>query len=236
MKIAVCDDERQELSWIESHFSRLSEQQHNLEVEYFLDGEELLTSWKLTSYDLMIIDTELDTMSGLELVKRGRRMGRRPFIIYLSSHDKYALAAYETEAYHYLIKPVEYERFAQVVGRVCQLYARDHHIYTTVFSHERLALNIGEIRYFDSYGRVTHVHTTEETYQISTTLDHEEAQLPGHFIRIHQGYLVNMNYIRSLKGHSVVLNDGEELEMSVRKKREVWTRFTQYVEEHTFLK
>lgn len=234
MKIAVCDDEKQDLSWIESHFVRLSEQQHNLEVEYFLDGEKLLASWEQTSYDLIMIDTELDTMNGLEIVKRGRQLGRRPYIIYLSSHDKYALEAYETEAYHYLIKPVEYSRFAQITERVCRLYARDHHIYTTMFGHERIALNIGEICYFDSYGRITHVHTTGGTYQISTTLDHEESLLPGQFIRIHQGFLVNMDYIRRIKGHTVVMSDGEELDISVRKKREVWVRFTDYVKKHTF--
>lgn len=234
MKIAVCDDEKAILSLIDSYFRRPEWKEKKLEIDYFSHENQLLETWKQKSYDLLIIDIQLNTMNGLEVVKYGRNKGLEPYVIYVSAYDEYALAAYDTQAYHYLVKPVSYERFFQVVERVCQIYARDHQIYTAVRGHERIALNIGDICYFDSYGRITHVHTVDHQYQISATLDHEEENLPNQFIRIHQGYIVNLQYVRKIKSHTVIMSNGQELEISVRKKRMVWEKFTDYVTKHEF--
>jgi len=42
---------------------------------------------------------------------------RRPFIIFLTAYDEYALRAFEVQALDYLLKPIDSERFTEAVER-----------------------------------------------------------------------------------------------------------------------
>ena len=39
-------------------------------------------------------------------------------------------------------------------------------------------------------------------------------------MRVHQGFIVNMNYIKNFKANEVELTDGSKIAVSVRKKQE----------------
>lgn len=217
---------------INSYFQRPEWLHKNMDVEYFSQEYQLLEKWKNNPYDLLIMDIELNAVNGLDVVKYGRDCGRHPFVIFLSSYSEYALEAFDTEAYHYLVKPVYFTKFKQVLDRVFQVYSKDHQAYTIDFDHKKVVLKMGEIQYFESYKRVTNVFTARENYRTASTLDHEENLLPDHFFRIHQGYLVNLQHIRSIKGDNVVMDNGERLPISFRKKRKTLERFCDFVREH----
>lgn len=70
--------------------------------------------------------------------------------------------------------------------------------------------------------------TTEETYNFYGKLCDLEAELPAYFIRIHNRYLVNLRYIKSVQGSKVILAE-EELPVSRSCKQELAIAFAKYM-------
>ena len=61
-------------------------------------------------------------------------------------------------------------------------------------------------------------------------LDDIEKRLPPElFLRIHQGYLVNLSHVKKIKGQELYLKDGRRLEVSYRMRRAVYEKIRNYL-------
>jgi len=58
----------------------------------------------------------MPSLNGFDMLKRLPK-NRRPFIIFLTAYDEYALRAFEVQALDYLLKPIDSERFAEAIER-----------------------------------------------------------------------------------------------------------------------
>ena len=56
-------------------------------------------------------------------------------------------------------------------------------------------------------------------------------QLPGHFVMIHQSYIVNQDFISEYSYETVKMTDGEELNISKPYRKEVRSKIKQYRKE-----
>ena len=66
--------------------------------------------------DLVLLDIEMDGMSGLELAKN---LGnKRPIIVFTTSKKEYAAEAFELNVADYIVKPVTPSRFMQTIDKV----------------------------------------------------------------------------------------------------------------------
>jgi two-component system LytT family response regulator len=81
------------------------------------DGRTALQALATDPPDLLFLDIQMDTMTGLE-VARALDPGRLPSIVFVTAYDQYALEAFEVSATDYLLKPYDEERFRQVLQRV----------------------------------------------------------------------------------------------------------------------
>ncbi len=73
--------------------------------------------------DLLLLDVQLPGADGLSLLD-GLPDGRRPAVIFVTAHDRYAVPAFGHEAVDYLLKPVDPERFRAALARARRRLAR----------------------------------------------------------------------------------------------------------------
>src|SRR5688572_7007382 len=74
-------------------------------VSTALNANDGFIAIKNLNPDLVFLDIEMPGKSGLDMIKE---MGDRDFeVIFTTSHDKYAVEAFKTEAVDYLLKPVD---------------------------------------------------------------------------------------------------------------------------------
>ena len=66
--------------------------------------------------DLILLDVEMPTLSGLELAKLLPKP--TPAIVLVTTHRDFAVAAFELQVVDYLVKPVEFVRFNQAITKV----------------------------------------------------------------------------------------------------------------------
>lgn len=112
IKIAVCDDEiliRKELK------NLINKQFHEVEVSEFSSGREFLESKE--RYDITFLDIAMEGLSGIEVAKcirRKQEMERdnKDIIIFVTGYRDYMEDAFDVNAYHYLVKPINEKKLS----------------------------------------------------------------------------------------------------------------------------
>jgi len=69
--------------------------------------------------DVLFLDIQMPRISGLEMVSM-LDDEHRPYIVFLTAFDEYALQAFEEHAFDYLLKPIESLRLAKTLTRLRQ--------------------------------------------------------------------------------------------------------------------
>lgn len=95
-------------------------------LEYLRDGGHAWTSSPRNSPALIILDLKMPKVDGLELLKRLRKESTTrllPMVIMTSSSERRDITeAYQLGANSYLTKPVEFERFLEMVDCMCRYW------------------------------------------------------------------------------------------------------------------
>ncbi len=67
--------------------------------------------------DILFLDIQMPRISGLEMVSM-LDPEQRPWIVFLTAFDEYALQAFEEHAFDYLLKPIEAARLEKTLNRL----------------------------------------------------------------------------------------------------------------------
>lgn len=175
------------------------------------------------TFDIIFIDIQLKQISGIQLAKQLLPFCRN--LIFVTAHDQYAIEAFQTEALHYLLKPVDPQALQQAIKRVSERHpnnAQDDRLLlhtregVIVLKHEEILYIQGEGNYCTFYC------DNQQHYLVSKHLSYYEEQLNSHrFFRIHQSYLINLECVRQVitqSGSSVVLKNEVKLPVARRRK------------------
>ena len=116
MRIAVCDDDR---AIREELFRLIQKQVSEADIMEYQSGEELINA--RGNFDIYFLDIEMGEVSGMDIARHIREQednGRqRSIIIFVTGYREYMEAAFDVNAFHYLIKPVDAEKFSEVFSR-----------------------------------------------------------------------------------------------------------------------
>ena len=104
MRVAVCDDEKQDLNTI-LDILREYGGYPGMEVSSFSNGEDLLGSAEETPFDLVILDIEMPGLNGYDTAVKLRSLPQKPLILFLTNSMAYTLRGYGI-VFRYLTKPI----------------------------------------------------------------------------------------------------------------------------------
>ena len=115
MKVVIIDDERAMHLIMKRMLAKVEE------IEIVGSFKETTTAFSYLvnhEVDLIFLDIRMPRENGLEFAKRLRESGRQIRLVFVTSYKEYAQAAFEVNAYDYIVKPVEQERLHKTVQRV----------------------------------------------------------------------------------------------------------------------
>src|SRR5215831_1778320 len=112
-KVLIIDDEPLARRGIRARLKPFSD---FVVLEDCEDGVAGIKAIRRHNPDLVFLDVQMPGLSGFEMLERLPK-NRRPFIIFLTAYDEYALRAFEAHALDYLLKPIDGERFADAIDR-----------------------------------------------------------------------------------------------------------------------
>jgi two-component system, LytTR family, response regulator len=101
------------------------------------------------------------------------------------------------------------------------------------FSNSFVTIPVDKIIRLEGDCNYTVVHTQNKKYVSSRTLKHFQGILDeSYFVRVHKSHIVNIRYVKGLDIQSncsaVAFNEGNNIEVSRRKLKEVAEKFQAY--------
>ncbi len=238
LKIVVCDDIRVFGEKVVKEAKELlNALDVQADVEYYSNGIDLLSDIESLGYvDILILDIEMDEINGLDVAKRIRELQYTTILIFMSSHNKYYKAAFDVQPFQFIDKPINKKEFNDILEKAIKICFKNTDAYYEFKSNRKYyKISIFDIMYISSDKRqLTIVCDKEEINNIYGKLDDVEIAIGDRgdrFIRIHQSYLVNTRYIYCYKRDSITLSNGEELSISVDRRKLVRDIYTSILEE-----
>jgi two-component system, LytTR family, response regulator len=192
--------------------------------------------------DLVFLDIMLPDGTGFDLLRQLHPVGFK--VIFTTAHEEHAIRAIRFSALDYLMKPVMSSELVSAVARACEaqsatiaqtsrikllhenLFAGDEHAKIALPTLDGfLFVELGDIVTCEARRDYTACATTNgETLLVCRTLkEFEELLSPHGFFRVHHSHIINLRHLRRYvrgKGGYVVMSNGREFEVSVRRKEE----------------
>lgn len=165
----------------------------------------------------------IHSTGGLNLARRirGMELGRQPIIIFITGYEQYVWQAFDVDAFHYLVKPVDERKFAEVFTRAAAriLAETQRSRNTLVVRHGGVnkVIPLDSIYYMESRNHKIVLHTKDGEMEYYGKLGELEKELEGQFARIHKGYLVNLSHVEEYGRTEVALTNGRKLMISKYK-------------------
>ena len=222
IKIAVCDDEKNIRSYLTS---LIREQNTDCEIIEYASADEYLLSGM--EHDLLFLDIELkgsvSGMDGMDVARQIRSMEqiKQPVIVFVTGYEKYVYDAFDVDAFQYLVKPVNEQKFAEVFSRAQdKILSEAEQKKKTLLIHypgANKAIPLDHIYYMESQKHKIVLYTKDGKLEYYAKIGELEEELQEHFCRIHKGYLVNLSYVDEYSRTEIILTNGDKLPLSKYK-------------------
>ncbi len=112
MNIAICDDEQA----VREQINELIEKEKpGVCPELYETGDSLLAAGK--QFDIVFLDIQMDRTDGIETAKKLRDRDEDTILIFITAIREYVFKAFDVAAFHYLLKPIEEDKFHEVFRR-----------------------------------------------------------------------------------------------------------------------
>ncbi len=232
LRIAICDDEADELKKIED----LVRAYDDVDIVAYSSSKEL--AWDIddgTSFDLYLLDVVMPRPDGIELARLIREMDESSAIIYLTNHDGRALEAFHVRASQYLTKPVDRAiLYRELDAAITTVKAKKSNVFLLKAKDGIQSIPFHRIVYCELQGRILCCMTADGKSHWSVTLripfdDAVSALMTDNrFIRPHTSFVVNLDYVKGVRGNSLIMKNGASLPITRRTLTEVKERYLQY--------
>ncbi len=230
LRIAICDDDSKFTRKLETLVLQESQKLGiRADTDVFSDGKTLLKSFQNGDhYELIFIDIEMEQVDGITAARRIREIDRTVLLVYVSGYDKYLKELFEVEPFRFLSKPLNHAQFDRYFKEACKRINETEVFYQFTFNKEIRKISVKDIVYFESNNRIVYIHlkdgTNEYFYGKLNNVEKELAASRQYFLRIHQSFLVNYDYIIKMNFFNITINYARkkmELKISEDRQKEV---------------
>ncbi len=241
MRVLLVDDEPSARRRLARMLSAYADVENVGEAQ---DGLEALNLLEALKPDVVFLDIQMPELDGFGVVRAMTSSTSAPLIIFATSFDQHALAAFEANAIAYLLKPIEPARLESAMDRVRRLLnseveraedkERVQAIAGVTKQLRRLVCRKGnsvvlldpeDIFWFYIDGGIVKARTACETYWVNYQLAQLEEGLDGHsFFRARREMLINLSRVKLIKPYDrstfmLTMADADQTELLVSERQ-----------------
>lgn len=231
-QIGICDDEKGTCAQLEEWCYDYGKKNGlDIEVYVWYTGESLCNdiSDKKSRLDMLFLDIELISTDGIKVGKfiRDKLENLEVAIVYISSKSSYAMNLFRIQPIEFLIKPIEREKVEDVITSGIRLYERKNQIFEYYTKGYYYKVPYKEIIYFYSQNKKINIVFKDKEMQFNGKLKDIAKIAPHNFIRMHQSYLINLDFVKECSYELVKMNNGTLLNISQPYRKIVREKITQ---------
>jgi len=213
IKAIAIDDELPALKIIEN----FCEKTGLIELQKtFTMPNEALKHLKKFPTDLLFLDINMPSMSGIELYKA---VEQNTMVIFTTAYSEFAVEGFNLNAIDYLLKPYTYERFLQAVNKAKDSQSAslpieknlEQYLFVRAdYSLIKIAISdIVLIEGLDDYLKI-HLHSTTKPVVTRMTMKGIMEKLSAsEFIRVHRSFIVPFSKIENVRKKIISIGERE---------------------------
>lgn len=188
---------------------------------------EALTLVQQGGIDLVFLDIQMPDLTGIQFLKL---CGSKCKVILTTAYPEYALEGYEHDVIDYLLKPIPFDRFLKAAQKAFNQLQPATAAVPPVFTaappvaapapeadymfikgdskNKFLKVSYEDVLYIEGLKNYVSVFTPGQRLVTYQTLRDLEEQLPKPpFFRVHKSYIVSIDQIRMIDGHTIYIQD-----------------------------
>jgi two-component system, LytTR family, response regulator len=211
--VVIADDEPLARRALRGHLSALDGVG---EIHEAGDGWAAIRTVDEVKPHILFLDIVMPGVSGLEVAEQ---ITHRPYIVFTTAYEKFAVTAFEIGALDYLLKPFGRDRVRAVVERgraalehgLPAVVARAREALggvapiSRVFVRERgrmVAVPLVGVERLEACDDYVALHSGGRQHLVHARLQDLEARLePTRFVRIHRSHVVNLDFVVAIEPH-----------------------------------
>ncbi|MDT0676614.1 LytR/AlgR family response regulator transcription factor [Autumnicola musiva] len=187
------------------------------------NGQKAISEINSKKPDLLFLDINMKDMNGFDVLQKVE-INPKPMVIFVTAYDKYALKAFDVEAFDFLLKPFKDQRFFKTIEKVLKTTQKEveahfekrmmelFHVYSKSSSNLKCASKIavkqgnktalidpGKILYILASGYYAEIYTAGKKYILRESLNALAESLDKNiFVRIHRSSIINIEYVQEI--------------------------------------
>lgn len=218
IKCIAIDDEPLALDIIKDYCSKISFLDLVRTFESALESIEFIRNNKV---DLIFLDIQMEELTGIQLLNA---LKNKPFVIFTTAYENYAIQGFELDVVDYMLKPISFERFIKGVNKIYEriqiesgatvaaepVKARppenNFFFVKTETRMERIESN--DVLYVEGMGDYWRIVTKNR--RIMTLMNAKKLEEVLHepqFCRVHKSFFVALDKIESIERNRIKIGD-----------------------------
>lgn len=222
-RIAISDDDLKVLEELNRIVSRCLEREglerdRDYAIDYYSSASPLRLALgrDKSRYQLVLLDVEFGVDNGLTVAASLREKNAEFSLIYITSHRDFVFESFDTCPLHYLLKPVNEEKLAELVRDNYRRRYRDARLYLKI-GGKHTSLAYRDIFAVEATLHKVVLHLKDGTAERNGSLNKLAPELPSWcFCRCHNSFFVNLAHVTELVRYKAQLDNGETVPVSKR--------------------
>lgn len=235
-RIAICDDEKYFREWMkEMLLQYMKDSGTYYDIDIFQSRKDLLElGIEINQYKIIFLDINMDEIDGMMTAQKIRERNEDIFIVFVTAFVNYSIEGYKVDAFRYLLKSNTNmsENIAECMDAIQRKMKYNVIWKEFEFNEGKKKISLNRILYIESRLHKVKFHVMEDfmvEYSIYETLNNMESYINSKdFLRIHQSFLVNMRYVKSICKYEATLHNGKSFPIPKGRYKGVLDTYVAY--------
>lgn len=208
LKIGVFDDDE---TYLEYLYNQIIEKLNQRNIYYDIDKNtnllyfESLLKNKEFHYDILFWDIHTKEGTSLQLAKDIYQQSPHTQMIYVTSHNHYLKDIFDSNVLYYLEKQDIPYKMDKVIDKMMSFFSNQKLVIKNKNSIQMIDLK--KIMYIERKLRITYIITMDNVFISGDKLNDIMNNLNSLFVRTHNSFIVNKNYVEKITRTSVLLSN-----------------------------
>lgn len=231
MKIAIVDDDSVFMDEVKDIIvERINKIGINdFSISTFSSPEQLLVD--IHSFDLLIIDVEIDQYNGISICNQIRNSNIDILIMFISSYTTYVFNSFTVSPFSYILKKdLKYKGISEI-DRCLQFYMNKNKILKISSFGIEYSLVQRDITVISKMRDKCIFYYNDKQFESRMNLKDILMDLSPFFVQINKSDIINLNFVSYIYKDEVTLNIEEKYYISRRKIKDVHEKWMQFLRE-----
>lgn len=187
------------------------------------NGRAAISTINTVKPDIIFLDINMKDLSGFDVLQE-IDFSPKPIVVFVTAYDQYALKAFDYDAFDFLLKPFEDERFYRTIDKALKTNRKDldekfHHTLQELMElrkssssgkenqtllpirqgNKTTLLEVNKIRYVIASGYYAEIFTKDKKHVLRESLGNlMELFDEESFFRISRSAIVNLKYVQEI--------------------------------------